>query len=83
MSEEDLRAEVPAVDERSRRALESAQEWVGDGVQGVAIGATESGEPCVVVYVLEPEAPAVQRLPDECEGLPVRVERGDAFTAGG
>lgn len=83
MSEDDLSSAVPQLDERSVRALRAAEEWIGDDVQGVAIGSTGEGEPCVVVYALAPESERVRQLPSECEGLPVRVETGDAFEAGG
>ena len=80
MSEnDDLYAEVPSLDQRSRRALTVAEKWIGEGIAGVAIGATDDGEPAVVVYALDPASADVRSLPDECEGLPVRVETGDAF----
>lgn len=81
MGDDELRAEVPVLDEQSRRALTSAEQWIGDGVQGVGIGATPDGAPCVVVYALAPQSDAVRALPERCEGLPVRVETGDSFTA--
>lgn len=82
MSEdEDLYAEIPSLDDRSRRALSAAEQWIGEDIQGVAIGATDDGEPVVVVYTLDPASAAVRSLPQECEGLPVRVESGDAFRA--
>lgn len=81
MSSDDLWREVPALDERSRQALTTAETWIGGAVQGVAIGSTEQGEPCVVVYTTDPRSPEVQDLPETCEGLPVRVEGGDAFRA--
>jgi hypothetical protein len=82
MSEDDeLHAGIPSLDNLSRRALSAAEEWIGGDIQGVAIGATDDGEPVVVVYALDPASAAVQALPQECEGLPVRVETGDAFRA--
>ena len=78
--DDELQAAVPRLDERSRRALAAAQAWIGGDIQGVAIGATESGEPEVVVYVVAPHSGTARGLPMECEGLPVRVESGDAFT---
>lgn len=81
MSSDDLWREVPALDERSRHALTTAETWIGGAVQGVAIGSTEQGEACVVVYTTDPLSPEVQDLPETCEGLPVRVEGGDAFRA--
>jgi hypothetical protein len=80
MSEDDdLYAEIPSLDERSRRALMVAEKWIGEGIVGVAIGAAEGGGPEVVVYALDPASAAVRSVPRECEGLPVRVETGDAF----
>ena len=83
MGHDDLWAEVPELDEQSRRALAVANQWIGGDVQGVAIGATDAGERCVVVYALDPNSAAVRALPEQCEELPVRVETGDAFQAGG
>lgn len=81
MSEdEELHAEIPSLDDRSRRALSAAEQWVGEDVQGVAIGATDDGEPVVVVYALHPDSATVRSLPQECEGVAVRVETGDAFS---
>lgn len=81
MSEdEDLYAEIPALEDRSRRALSAAEQWIGEDIQGVAIGATDDGGPVVVVYALHPDSATVRSLPQECEGLPVRVETGDAFS---
>lgn len=78
-SDDDLYADVPALDERSRRALTVAEKWIGEGIEGVGIGAADDGGPAVVVYPLDPASAAVRSLPQECEGLPVRVETGDAF----
>lgn len=78
---DDLYAEVPSLDERSRRALLVAEKWIGEGIAGVAIGAAEDGGPAVVVYALDPASAAVRSVPEECEGLPVRIETGDAFRA--
>lgn len=81
--DEELQAAVPELDERSRRALAAAEAWVGGDIQGVAIGADESGEPEVVVYAVAGDSGAVRGLPAECQGLPVRIESGDAFTTEG
>jgi len=81
MSEDDLRKAIPMLDEQSQRALAAAQQWIGTDVQGVAIGTMASGATCVVVYVLDPDSDEVRSLPRQCEGLPVRVEPGDQFTA--
>lgn len=81
MTNDDLHAEIPRLDDQSARALEAAQAWLGGDVQGVAIGATDDGTPILIVYVLEPGSAAVQALPPTCEGLAVQVETGDAFTA--
>lgn len=78
---DDLYAEIPSLDERSRRALLVAEKWIGEGIAGVAIGAAEDGGPAVVVYALDPASAAVRSVPEECEGLPVRIETGDAFRA--
>jgi hypothetical protein len=83
MDEEGLRALEPGLDDRERRALAIAQDWIGDGVQGVAIGADEAGKSVVVVYANAPDCEAVRRLPSHVEGLAVRVEYGGTFTVGG
>jgi hypothetical protein len=83
MSQENLSAQVPALDEQAQRALRVAEQWIGGDIHGVAIGATPEGAPAVVVYMLDGASEAARSLPDTCEGLPVRVETGDAFTAGG
>jgi hypothetical protein len=83
VDQDDLTGAIPRLDDRSQQALTAASTWVGGDVQGVAIGATEDGEPCVTVYVLDTQSETVAGLPSHCEGLPVRVESGDAFTAGG
>ncbi|MBD8870183.1 hypothetical protein [Nocardioides donggukensis] len=81
--DDDLTAAVPRLDAESQRALGVAETWLGDDVQGVGIGATEAGDRCVVVHVLDPTSEQVRSLPEECEGLPVRIEPGDGFRAGG
>lgn len=83
MSNEDLWGAVPELDEQSRRALATAETWLGEDIQGVAIGRTDQGDRCVVVYTLDPTSAAVRSLPEEFEGLPVRVESGDAFRTEG
>lgn len=78
---DDLHAAMPALDEASRRALDTAGDWVGGDIHGVAIGETQDGRPALVVYAFDAGSPTVQALPSECQGLPVRVETGDAFAA--
>jgi hypothetical protein len=54
------------------------QEWLNwPGVEGVAVGVTETGEPCIVVYTSKHFA--VTRIPEWVEGFPVRVERSGQF----
>lgn len=79
MSESDLHAEVPHLSEAERRALDSAEHWVGGDVNGVGIGATAQGEPCVVVFVRTRESASVTALPERIEGLPVLIEVGEEF----
>jgi hypothetical protein len=79
--DEELWSQTPALDDQSRRALATAEGWIGDQVQGVAISATEDGQPCVVVYTLHPVSAHVQQLPAQVEGLPVQVVSTDAFSA--
>ena len=81
MSEDDLYAEIPSIDERSRRALMVAEKWIGEDIQGVAIGVAADGGPELVVYALDSSSAGARAVPQECEGLPVRVETGDAFRA--
>lgn len=83
MSEDDLRAAVPRLDDQQERALAEAEGWIGGDVQGVAIGATPQGADCVVVYVRDTGAPLASRLPEHFAGLPVRVESSDDFHAQG
>lgn len=58
-------------------ALTAASSWVGGPVQGVGIGETADGQPCVVVFADTPP----DDLPAQVEGLPVRVEGSDEFHA--
>ncbi len=58
-------------------ALATASSWVGGSVHGVGIGETTDGHPCVVVFA---DARPVD-LPDEVDGLPVRVEVSNQFDA--
>ena len=53
------------------------------GVQGVGVGATadDPSQPAVVVYVVQ--GIGHDPLPDELDGVPVRVERTDRFRAFG
>ncbi|MFJ2758944.1 hypothetical protein ACIO3S_25330 [Nocardioides sp. NPDC087217] len=37
-SDDDLYADVPALDERSRRAITVAEKWIGEGIEGVETG---------------------------------------------
>jgi hypothetical protein len=83
MTDDDLQAEIPRLDDQSARALEAAQAWLGGDVQGVAIGTDDADTPVIIVYVREPGSATIQALPSTCEGLAVRVETGDAFTAEG
>lgn len=76
---DDLEAAVPVVDEQSARALGVANEWVGGAVTGVGVGAEPDGSRCLVVHV-DAGQPAPD-LPEQVEGLPVRVVSGGAFHA--
>lgn len=66
-----------AADGDHAAALAAASSWVGGLVHGVGIGETPDGHPCVVVFADTPP----EDLPDEVEGLPVRVEVSDQFDA--
>lgn len=79
MSDSDLHDEVPRLSEAERRAIGSAEHWVGGDVHGVGIGATAEGEPCVVVYVRSRDADAVTKLPERLEGMPVCIEVSEEF----
>ncbi|MDO8145303.1 MULTISPECIES: hypothetical protein [Isoptericola] len=81
MSEDDLIAGIPQEDPAVRDALATAEEWIGAEIQGVAVGETAQGEPCVVVYAPDPESPAVRELPSSLNDIPVRVEAGGPFLA--
>ncbi|MEG3616598.1 hypothetical protein [Isoptericola haloaureus] len=81
MSEEDLDAGVPQVDPAVRDALTTAEGWIGPEIQGVAVGETAQGDPCLVVYAPDPESPAVRELPPAVGDVPVRVEAAGPFAA--
>ncbi len=70
-------------DDRERRALLTAEQWVGEGVSGVGLGRTDDDVPAVMVYVTDPSSDAARALPPECEGLPVVVTVSGPFAAGG
>jgi hypothetical protein len=70
---EDLKRAVPRSDPAVTRAVAALSERVGGAVVGVGEGRTSEGEPCVVV-MLDPSGPAVASpLPEEVEGVPVRI----------
>ncbi|GAA1157774.1 pyridoxal phosphate-dependent decarboxylase family protein [Ornithinicoccus hortensis] len=60
-------------------ALAEASGWVGgqDRVSAVGLGATDAGDPCVLVYAGTP-AP---ELPTQLHGIPVRVVTSDPVLA--
>lgn len=76
---EDLAAALPeALGPVEEAALAEASSWVGSrGVEGVALGRTDTGGDCVVVYTSGGPAD----LPAQVGGLPVRVETTNPFQA--
>lgn len=81
MSEDDLMAGIPQEEPAVRDALAVAEQWIGPEIQGVAVGETAQGDPCVVVYAPDPESPAVRDLPGSVNDIPVRVEAAGPFLA--
>jgi hypothetical protein len=76
--------------EISQAAIERAsfikEQHVGElmntlGVQGVGVGATEQGEPAIVVYLIQGQPHG--QIPTQIEGVPTRVIVTDRFTAYG
>jgi len=48
-----------------------------EGIQGVAVGETEDGAPCLVILATVPAADLADAVGDSLEGWPVRIESGD------
>lgn len=48
-----------------------------DGIQGIYVGQTDEGEPCLVIMATVPAAQLATSVPDSLEGWPVRIESGD------
>ena len=48
-----------------------------DGIQGIYVGQTDGGEPCLVIIATVPAEELADAVPDSLEGWPVRIESGD------
>ena len=48
-----------------------------DGIQGIYVGQTDAGEPCLVIMATVPAEALAELVPDSLEGWPVRIESGD------
>jgi hypothetical protein len=85
MTLDELEAAMPQADERMRRALDSAVRLLEDtediGVEGIGQGATERGEPCILVMVASRTPELEKRIPESIEGVPVEIVETGPFTA--
>jgi len=48
-----------------------------EGIQGVYVGATEDGDPCLVIMATVPAEELADAVGDSLEGWPVKIESGD------
>jgi len=48
-----------------------------EGIQGIAVGETPAGEPCLLIFATVPAAQLSEVVGDSLEGWPVRIESGD------
>ena len=53
------------------------QYHVYHGIQGVGIGQTADGQPCVLILATVPAEELAGAVPDSLEGWPVRIDSGD------
>jgi hypothetical protein len=80
---EDLDHSPSGSDPQVRAAVASAVERFGHDVAGVGEGRTPEGSPCVVVMLAVDDPGLTARIPEDIDGIPVRVEVTGDFTAGG
>jgi hypothetical protein len=48
-----------------------------EGIQGIYVGATEDGDPCLVIMATVPAEDLADAVGDSLEGWPVKIESGD------
>lgn len=48
-----------------------------EGIQGIAVGATDEGDPCLLILATVPAEELSGVLGDSLEGWPLRIESGD------
>jgi hypothetical protein len=48
-----------------------------EGIQGIYVGQTDEGKPCLVIMATVPADQLADVVPDSLEGWPVRIESGD------
>lgn len=48
-----------------------------DGIQGIAVGETEAGDPCLLILATVPAEELSGVVPDSLDGWPVRIQSGD------
>jgi len=48
-----------------------------EGIQGIYVGLTDEGQPCLVILATVPAEDLAGVVPDSLEGWPVRIESGD------
>lgn len=68
-------SESPSIDDVLARHSESLM--AHDGIQGIYVGQTSAGDPCLVVMATVPADSLSGVVPDSLEGWPVRIESGD------
>lgn len=87
MSDQDgcseFEAAIPRVSESMARAIEAAEQLLGDGIEGVGQGTTSDGSETVTVMVARLTPELEERIPDEIEGFPVEIVETGVFQAGG
>jgi len=79
-SGESPQPEEPAMDRRpiSEVLASNAERLMAhEGIQGIYEGATEEGEPCLVIMALVPAEELEDVVSETLEGWPVRIETGD------
>jgi len=55
----------------------AAELMAHEGIQGIYVGETEAGDPCLVIMATVPVEDLADVVPDSLEGWPVRIESGD------
>lgn len=48
-----------------------------DGIQGIAVGETEAGDPCLLILATVPADDLAGVVGDSLDGWPIRIESGD------